>query len=88
MFSLSLGPADFDAIDQTVILSRGVSLLFPLRTRNDDITLEYNDIVILEFIPSSDAVELIEFYEEENQYFRDMVIVHIIDNDSKSTILF
>ena len=54
---------------------------FEVRTRNDDITLEYNDIIILEFIP--DDPSLIEFYEEEGQYIRDTVNVHIIDNDSK-----
>ena len=54
---------------------------FEVRTRNDDITLEYNDIIILEFTP--DDPSLIEFYEEEGQYIRDTVNVNIIDNDSK-----
>ena len=52
-----------------------------VRTRNDDITLEYNDIIILEFTP--DDPSLIEFLEEDGQYIRDTVIVRIIDNDSK-----
>ena len=51
-----------------------------LRTRNDDITLEYDDTVILVFTPEDD---LIEIYEEEGEYIRDSVVVHIVDNDRK-----
>ena len=55
--------------------------MIELRTRNDDITLEYDDTVILVFTPDED--DLIEFYEEEGEYIRDSVVVHIIDNDRK-----
>ena len=52
-----------------------------LRTRNDDITLEYDDTIILVFTPDEDA--LIEFYEGEGEYIRDSVVVHIVDKDRK-----
>ena len=53
--------------------------IIELRTRNDDITLEYDDSVLLCFTPDED--DLIEFYEEEGEYIRNRVTVHIIDND-------
>ena len=55
--------------------------MIELRTRNDDITLEYDDSVILTFTPDEDG--LIELYEEEGEYIRDSVVVHIDDNDRK-----
>ena len=55
--------------------------MIELRTRNDDITLEYDDTVILVFTPDED--DLIEFYEGEGEYIRDSVVVHIVDNDRK-----
>ena len=54
-----------------------------LRTRNDAVTLEYDDTVILVFSP--DVSDLIEFYESEGEYIRDNVVIHILDNDRKST---
>ena len=55
--------------------------MIELRTRNDDITLEYDDTVILSFTPDED--DLIEFYEGEGEYIRDSVVVRIDDNDRK-----
>ena len=59
--------------------------MIELRTRNDDITLEYDDTVILVFTPGPAEDDLIEFYEGEGEYIRDNVTVYIIDNDSKLT---
>ena len=55
--------------------------MIELRTRNDDITLEYDDTVILVFTP--DEEDIIGFYEEEGEHIRDSVVVHIIDTDRK-----
>ena len=55
--------------------------MIDLHTRKDDITLEYDDTVILEFTPDED--DLIEFYEGEGEYIRDSVVVQIDDNDRK-----
>ena len=53
--------------------------LIELRTRNDAVTLEYDDTVILLFSP--DESDLIEFYESVGEYIRNSVTVHIIDTD-------
>ena len=60
--------------DETIIV---------LHTRNDAVTLEYNDSVILVFTPDED--DLINFYERKGEYIRDNVVMHILDNDRKST---
>ena len=53
--------------------------LIELRARNDAVTLEYDDTVILLFSP--DESDLIEFYENEGEYIRSSVAVHIMDSD-------
>ena len=58
-----------------------IEAMIELRTRTDDITLEYDDTVILVFTP--DEEDIIDFYEEEGEYIRDSVVVHIVDNDRK-----
>ena len=55
--------------------------MIELRTRNDDIALEYDDTVLLIFTPDED--DLVDMYEEEGEYIRDCVVVHIVDNDRK-----
>ena len=55
--------------------------MIELRTRNDDIALEYDDAVLLIFTPNED--DLIDMYEEEGEYIRDSVVVRIVDNDRK-----
>ena len=54
-----------------------------LFSRNDDITLEYNDTVILRFIVNPGLVPLIQQLETAGEYIRDTAIVDIIDNDRK-----
>ena len=53
--------------------------MIELRTRNDDITLEYDGTVELVFTPDED--DLIEFYEDEGEYIRATAVVNIVDND-------
>ena len=48
---------------------------------NDDITLEYDDRVLLSFSPANPA--LIPSVEATGEYIRDSATVNIIDNDSK-----
>ena len=50
-------------------------------TTNDEITLEYDDTVILRFTPDNPL--LISGAESDREYIRDMATVNIIDNDSK-----
>ena len=59
--------------------------MIDLRTRDDDVTLEYDDSVLLIFTPDED--DLIEFYEGEGEYIRDSMTIHIIDNDRKQTVI-
>ena len=69
-FSFSLGASDFDRVEADVSFENSADEMnLAVRTRNDDITLEYNDIIILEFTP--DDPSLIEFLEEDGQYIRD-----------------
>ena len=53
-------------------------------TANDEITLEYNDSILLTYTPS--AAGLIPGVEGAGEYVRDTAIVRIIDNDSKTTM--
>ena len=54
-----------------------------LFSRNDAITLEYNDTVILRFIVNPRLADLIQQLEAAGEYIRDTAIVDIIDNDRK-----
>ena len=82
IISFSLGSTDFFNILPVMVEVEGsAEAMIELRTRNDDITLEYDDTVILVFTPDED--DLIEFYESEGEYIRDSVVVQIIDNDRK-----
>ena len=52
-----------------------------LFTSNDEITLEYDDRVILSFTPDNPA--LIPGLEAHGEYIRDTATVQITDDDSK-----
>ena len=70
--------SDFVALDPIrVINTTEVHLL----TYDDDITLEYDDSVILTFTPNDP--DLISSLEAAGEYIRDTATVHIRDNDSK-----
>ena len=55
--------------------------MIELCTRNDNITLEYNDTVLLLFTPEES--DLIMLYESYGEYIRESMNVHIVDNDRK-----
>ena len=55
-----------------------------LFTANDEVTLEYEDRVRLNFDPT--AADLITGLESMGEYVRHTAIVNIIDNDSKLAI--
>ena len=52
-----------------------------LSTINDNITLEYNDTVLLLF--TAEESGLIEFYESNGEYIRESMNIHIVDDDRK-----
>ena len=78
--SLYIGSStDYTPILSVLVEVEGnVTATIELRTTNDDITLEYNDTVLLVFTP--DESDLIE---SEGEYIRKNVTVYIIDNDRK-----
>ena len=55
-----------------------------LFTANDEVTLEYEDRVRLNFIPTS--ADLITGLESMGEYVRYTAIVNIIDNDCKFSL--
>ena len=57
-----------------------------LFTSNDEITLEYDDRVILSFTPDNPG--LITGLETAGEYTRDNATVRIIDGDSKCCISY
>ena len=54
--------------------------MIELSTRNDAVTLEYNDTVFLLFTPDDESDPI---NESEGEFIRDNVTVYIIDNDRK-----
>ena len=71
---IPIPPMDIEIDDAT-------EAMIELFTRNDNITLEYNDTVLLLFTPKQS--DLIEFYENNGEYIRESMNVHIVDNDRK-----
>ena len=55
--------------------------MIELCTRNDNITLEYNDTVLLLFTPEKS--DLNEIYKSHGEYIRESMNVHIVDDDRK-----
>ena len=76
--SPSTGSTDFANLQPIAFnTSRSIRLF----TTDDEVTLEYDDTVILRFNPHNPL--LISDYENTGEFIRDTAIVNIIDNDSK-----
>ena len=71
----------FSTTDRTVSADHDIAI--QLFSRNDDITLEYNDTVILRFIVNPGLAGLIQLLEAAGEYIRHTATVDIIDNDRK-----
>ena len=71
----------FSTNERTVTATNGIAI--QLFSRNDDITLEYDDTAILRFIVNPGLAGLIQMLRVEGEYIRDTAIVDIIDNDCK-----
>lgn len=71
---------DFESIMGTTLSDNRADIR--LFTTNDEITLEYNDTVILKFISS--LPELTQQLESAGEFLRDTATVNIVDNDRKS----
>ena len=78
-FSLFLGPSDFETFQAIDVEDNMAEIR--LFITNDEVTLEYDETVILRFSPDSD--HLISGVKGRGEYIRDTATVHIIDSDSK-----
>ena len=74
----SVGTSDFERLAPIGVRNRADIRLF---TANDEITLEYDDRVLLRFTPDNPG--LIPGLEGMGEYIRDTATVHIIDSDCK-----
>ena len=54
-----------------------------LQTRDDEITLEYDDRISLVFAPAPSLATLPQLLEAQGEYLRDTTTVTILDDDSK-----
>ena len=71
----------FSTYQRTVTAANDIDI--QLFSRNDAITLEYDDTVVLRFIVHPALARLIQQIEAAGEYLRDNAIVDIIDNDRK-----
>ena len=74
----SVGTSDFQRLAPIRVTN---SAEFRLFTASDEITLEYDDRVLLRFTPDNPG--LIPGLEGMGENIRDTATVHIIDNDCK-----
>ena len=74
----SVGTSDFERLTPIRVTNSAQIRLF---ATNDEITLEYDDRVLLRFTPDNPG--LIPALEGVGEYIRDTATVHIIDNDCK-----
>ena len=79
---LLIGSSDFENL-QPIAFENGTDVC--LFTIDDEITLEYEDTVILRFTPDSPA--FIPTVEGAGEFIRDTASLHIVDNDRKSTFM-
>ena len=73
------GDTDFERLNPVPVASNGAEIR--VFTANDEVTLEYDDRILLTYTPSYSG--LIPGVEAEGEYIRNTAIVGIIDNDSK-----
>ena len=71
------GSSDFEPLLPVLVIYDTDSEEVHLFTINDEITLEYDDSIILNFTSN------IPFSEDQGELIRDTAVVNIIDNDSR-----
>ena len=75
---ISVGTSDFERLTPIRVTNSAEIRLF---TANDEVTLEYDDRVLLMFTPDNSG--LIAALEGYGEYIRDTATVNIIDRDCK-----
>ena len=76
-YTPSLDVDDFEPLSLELV--PGENMEISLVTIDDEITLEYNDTILLEF--EHENYETLETIMQNNEFLREKVVVHIIDND-------
>ena len=74
-------PAEASDLERMSLISVTNTASIRLFTSNDDISLEYDDRVLLVFTPDNPA--LVTAVESLGQYIRNTAIVNIVDNDGE-----
>ena len=74
-------PAEDSDLERMSLISVTNTASIRLFTSNDDISLEYDDRVLLVFTPDNPA--LVAAVESLGQYIRNTSIVNIVDNDGE-----
>ena len=77
---LSVGASDFESLSEIIVENNMAEVR--VFASNDQITLEYDDSVILTYIPDNPL--LIPGLEGLGEYIRHTATVNIIDNDSEA----
>ena len=76
---------DYEAFSSINV--QGIANNFALQTIDDNITLEYDDKVILVFTLFPQVANLSQTLEARGEYLRDTAIVAIIDNDGRGRLM-
>ena len=77
---LSIVVSDFEPLQAITVTEENLASI-RLFSTNDQITLEYEDRVLLTFTPGNP--QLIPGLESNGEYIRDTAVVNITDNDGK-----
>ena len=78
----STGSSDFEKLQP--VQTRGASVDIKLITIDDDIALEYDDTVTLQFNPQ-DPQKILQL-KAAGEFIRDTAVLNIIDNDRKLSL--
>ena len=83
MCIIKIGSSDFERLIPLRFIINGDDPSTDIRifTVNDEMTLEYDDRVLLRFTPTN--VDLILVLASHFEYIRDTAVVNIVDNDRK-----
>ena len=76
---LCIGSDDFEELNPIGVEDNSASIR--LFTTNDEITLEYDDTIILRFVAQREG--FVQTVQNAGEFIRDFAIVNIIDNDRK-----
>lgn len=71
------GPNDYEELQHVLVPGEPIRFF----TTNNEVTLEYNDTVILRYL--SEVNNFVQGVESMGEFIRDTTTINIIDNDGK-----